>query len=274
MKTVAIIGLGMIGGSLGQALRRSKKYKVIGIARRTATLRDARRLGAIDQGSLQLEDIGHADIVVIATPVSQIVPMVERIKPFLRPRAIVTDVGSVKLPIVAGVSKRLHFVGSHPLAGSHRTGVRAANGNLFKNSACVIVPTANGSAKPVRDMWRAVGARPRIMSASAHDEAVAAISHLPHVLAHAMVHLVLKHTHRPKLLPLLAGSFRDLTRVAGSDARQWAEILNANRPEVKRVIAQFRKELSVIEKRLGSAKLARHLSRSQRFRLPLFQSKK
>src|ERR1700690_2630478 len=114
--TVAIIGIGLIGGSLGQALRRSKRYRVLGIARRPATLIDARRLGAIDAGSTNLTDVYQADIIVLCMPVDKIVPVLEKIKPFLKSRAIVTDVGSVKGMLDQRV-KGVRFVGAHPLAG-------------------------------------------------------------------------------------------------------------------------------------------------------------
>ncbi len=270
MKTVAIIGMGLIGGSLGQALRKSRRYRVLGIARKPSTLLEARRRGAIDQGSTNLKDVYQADIIVIATPVSQIVPITKQIKLSLKEGAIVTDVGSVKSPIISGISKSIHFIGAHPLAGSHKTGVQAANANLFQGATCVIVPPARGSIAPILELWRTAGAKPRIMSAAAHDRAVALISHLPHVLAHAMVHAVLGQA---RLIPLLAGSFRDVTRVASSDAQQWMEILNANTIEVKRAIARFEKELVVIKKKLGHAELGKYLKKSQHFRLLLFQSK-
>src|SRR5262245_58772170 len=122
MINVAIVGIGLIGGSLGQALRRSKRYRVLGIARRPSTLRDAKRVGAIDEGSTNLTHVYQADIVVMATPVDSITPLVQQIKPFLKHKAVVTDVGSVK-GILDQQIRGVRFVGAHPLAGSHQTGI-------------------------------------------------------------------------------------------------------------------------------------------------------
>lgn len=279
--TVAIVGLGLMGGSLGQALRHSKQYRVIGIARKNSTLQQARRMRAFDQGFTDIRNVREADIVVVAVPVDQIVPIIKRLQPHLKPGAVVTDVGSVKRPIIREISKRInfvggrpakspYFVGAHPLAGTHQSGIQAARPDLYKRASCVIVRNPRGSENSVAKMWKVVGARPILMSASAHDRAVALVSHLPHALAHAMVHLIMR---TPTLLPLLAGSFRDVTRVASSDARQWMEIMNANASEISSSIRQFQKELTSIRKKLGTRGLGRYLKKSQLFRLALFQSK-
>ena len=233
MKTVAIVGVGLIGGSLGQALRRSKRYKVLGIARKSSTLRDAKRMGAIDSGSLKLSDVSHADIVVLCTPVDSIVPLISKLKPSLKPRAIVTDVGSVK-GILDKQIRGVRFVGSHPLAGSHKTGVKAARPDLFKGATCVVVPRDRSALKTIREMWKTVGAKVIEMSASAHDDAVAFTSHLPHVIAHALVHTVSQRPQQKILTSLMAGSFRDVTRVASSDPDQWLQIFHANYNNLKR----------------------------------------
>ncbi len=232
--TVAIIGVGLIGGSLGQALRQSKRYRVLGIARRPfSTLRDAKHLGAIDAGSTNLTDVYQADIIVMATPVDSIVPFVQKIKPFLKPHAIVTDVGSVK-GILDQQIRGVRFVGAHPLAGSHKTGVKAARADLFKGATCVLVPQDRTALKSIRDLWRTTGARVLIMSAQAHDAAVALTSHLPHLLAHALVHAAAKRPNQKILQSLMAGSFRDVTRVASSDPDQWVQIFQANLKNLRR----------------------------------------
>src|SRR5260221_1593582 len=135
--TVAIIGVGLIGGSLGLALRRSKRYRVLGIARRPSTLQEAKRMGAIDAGSTNLTDVYQAGIIVIGTPVDSIVPILQQILPLLKPRAIVIDVGSVK-GVVDQQVRGVRFVGVHPLAGSHKTGVKSARADLFKGATCVL----------------------------------------------------------------------------------------------------------------------------------------
>ena len=273
--TVGIVGIGLIGGSLGQALRRSGRYRVLGIARRPATLRDAKRRGAVDRASTRIEDVAAADIVVLAMPVAQIVPSLKRLLPFLKPQALVTDVGSVKGRVLRDIQpllkgRRITFVGGHPLAGSHKTGVNAARPDLFKGATCVLVPSVKSAAKPLIALWKAVGARPVVMSADAHDAAVALTSHLPHALAHALVHAARNRAGQPVLKSLMAGSFRDVTRVASADPDQWVQIFAANAPALRRALAEFRRELDRIERHIGRASLTRHLRRSQAYRQPLF----
>ncbi len=265
----------MIGGSLGQALRRSKRYRVLGIGRNPRKLRDAKRLGAVDVTSTRLSDAASADIVVLAGPVDTIVPIYKRILPFLKAGTIVTDVGSVKEPIMKAIarlprSSAIYFVGGHPLAGSHKTGVKAAHSRLFERSTVVLVPGSRAGLRPLKSLWRAAGANVMILSAPDHDRAVALISHLPHALAHALVHTIAGHRDRRRLLPLLAGSFRDATRVASSDPDQWAQILRSNARPVAEALSVFRRELARIETALSRAGLKSHLRKSQTFRRPLF----
>jgi len=272
MQTVAIVGLGLMGGSLGQALRRTGRYRVIGIARKSSTLRQAKRLKAIDWGSIHFSAVASADIIVVATPVDDIVPTVQRINRFKKPAAIMTDIGSVKSVILNKV-KNLKFVGGHPLAGSHKTGVQAARPDLYMTATCVLIPVGKTSLKPIKVLWQAVGARPIVMSAKNHDIAVGLISHLPHIIAHALVHSVMDHKDRKHLKLLLAGSFRDVTRVAASDPEQWRQILQSNIPAVRSAIRSFKKELSKFEKNLSKPGLKKLLVQSHLFRLPLFNEK-
>lgn len=268
--TVAIVGVGLIGGSLGQALRRSKKYRVLGIGRHARTLKLARLLGAVDDTSTDIQTAQAADIIVLCTPVHRIIPMVKLLSA-LRTGAVITDVGSVKQSIVAHAS-RLHrrFVGAHPLAGSHKTGVENASPDLFQHATCVVMGQDKASVNRVEAMWRAAGARPIVMTAADHDRAVALISHLPHVIAHALVQLIAGHKRRKQLMPLLAGSFRDVTRVASSDADQWTEILQANAPEVRKAVREFIGVLKRLDAKLPRPALRPLLKRSQNFRRPLF----
>jgi len=269
--TVAIVGIGLIGGSLGQALRRSKRYRVLGIARRPSTLRDAKRLGAIDAGSTNLTDVYQADMVVIATPVDSIVPIVRQIRPFLKPHAIVTDVGSVK-GILDQQIRGVRFVGAHPLAGSHKTGVSAARPDLFRGATCVLVPQDPTALKAVRDMWKTTGAVILEMSARAHDAAVALTSHLPHLLAHAMVQAAARQPNQKVLKALMAGSFRDATRVASSDPEQWVQIFQANLKNLKSSIRLFQNELNRLSSKLSRPSLRATLKKSQTYRQPLFNA--
>lgn len=272
--TVAIVGVGLIGGSLGMALRR-RGYRVIGVARKTTTLRDAKRLGAIDEGSQDFSAVGAADIVIVCTPVALIVPTIQRFQPFLKPNAIVSDAGSVKGAILRRLEplirrKKLNFVGAHPLTGSHKTGVKAARRDLFFGSTVVLSARGNARLGPIAALWKATGARVLKLSVDRHDEVVALISHLPHVLAHALVHSVLRRKDQSVVKRLMAGSFRDMTRVAGSDPEQWTQIFEANSKNVRRSIAIFRRELARLEKQIAKPGLKKILRQSQAYRLPLF----
>jgi len=254
------------------ALRRSRRYHVIGIGRNPDSLKKALRLGAVDAWSQDFSSIKKADIVVIATPVSSIVENVRVISKFLKRGAVITDAGSVKGAILKKLSKSLDFVGAHPIAGSHKTGVSFARADLFKKAICVIVPSDQRNTDIVSAMWRTVGAIPVYMRMDDHDQVVALISHLPHVLAHAMVQTVMKDKKEKVLRRLLAGSFRDVTRVASSDADQWASILNTNANFVKKSIHKFIQEMNHLERKIGTPSLAPYLRKSQKYREPLFQS--
>jgi len=267
--TVAIIGVGLIGGSLGQALRRTKRYRVLGIARRPETIREARRVGAIDAGSLVLSDVYQADIVVLATPVEMTIPLIEKIRPCLKPYAIVTDVGGVK-GIFDRKIRGVRFVGAHPLAGSHKSGVTASRADLFKGAVCVLVPQAPAAAKIVRAMWEAAGARVLVLSAEAHDTAVALTSHLPHLVAHALVRAAAGRPNQKILKSLMAGSFRDATRVASSDPEQWVRIFQANLKNLRQAVRLFQGELRRLDAELAKPSLKATLKKSQAYRLPLF----
>jgi prephenate dehydrogenase len=267
--TVAVIGVGLIGGSLGQALRRSKRYRVLGIARRPSTLHEAKRLGAIDAGSTNLTDVYQADIVVLATPVDFIVPILQQIKPFLKPRAIVTDAGSVK-GVLDQQIRGVRFVGAHPLAGSHKTGVKAARADLFRGATCVLVPQDLSALGEVRRLWETAGARILVMSAQDHDAAVALTSHLPHLLAHALVQAVMKHPERKTLKALMAGSFRDMTRVASSDPEQWVQIFQSNLKNLRHAARLFEAELHRLNADLARPSLRAALKKSQAYRSSLF----
>jgi len=273
--TIAIIGLGLIGGSLAQALRGSGHYRVLGIARRAATLREARRRGALDAGSTRLADAAAARRIVICTPVDAIVPTARKLLPYLAPGTILMDAGSVKGAILKEMAKLLRgssvfFVGAHPLAGSHHTGIGSARPDLFKGSMCVLVPLGRSPVAPAAALWRSAGARTRVMTARAHDAAIARTSHLPHVIAHALVRLIIGRPPREAVRTLLAGSFRDMTRVASADPGQWTEILRANQSDVRRALRDFRQELDRLERSLKTSRLKPLLARSRAFRAPLF----
>jgi prephenate dehydrogenase len=164
----------------------------------------------------------------------------------------------------------VRFVGVHPLAGSHKTGVKAARANLFSGATCVLVPQDRSAVGVVREMWKTTGAHILEMSAAAHDAAVALTSHLPHLLAHALVQSAMKRPDQKILKALMAGSFRDMTRVASSDPEQWVQIFQSNLKNVREALRLFQRELHRLNGDLAKTSLRTTLKKSQTYRLPLF----
>ncbi|MBV9080945.1 MAG: prephenate dehydrogenase/arogenate dehydrogenase family protein, partial [Elusimicrobia bacterium] len=267
-RRVCVVGVGLIGGSLGMALRRAG-YRVTGFGRNAARLQRAKRLGAIDDvASTERDAASDADIVVLCVPVDRIVPAARRLIPFAKRGAIFTDVGSAKADIARGMARELRgrrdlsFVGGHPLAGSERSGVDSARRDLFRGATCVITPTApNAAVSAVRRMWTAAGARCLEMNPAEHDELLALTSHLPHLLAFSLFSLVSRVAGRDRRVrQLVAGSFRDMTRVAGSDPDVWSGIFSSNRSAVTAAFRAFSaaaEELNDVPARALRARLAR-----------------
>ncbi|HEX4414433.1 MAG TPA: prephenate dehydrogenase/arogenate dehydrogenase family protein [Lacipirellulaceae bacterium] len=244
--TVAIVGVGLIGGSIGLALRERKlAQKIIGIGRRQQTLDVARKLGAIDHGVTNLANgVSQAQLIIVATPVDTIAERVVQASAACPAAALITDAGSTKLSIVAAVDAGLaarrsgpRFVGSHPLAGDHRTGPEHARGDLFEDRVVVITPTEHTRPAAVTEIsgfWESLGANIRSMKPSEHDAALAITSHLPHIVA-----IALAAATPTELLPLTAGGWRDTTRIAAADPELWGAIFTANRERVLEAIDQM-----------------------------------
>ncbi|MFH1367537.1 MAG: prephenate dehydrogenase/arogenate dehydrogenase family protein [Elusimicrobiota bacterium] len=263
MKRVAIIGVGLIGGSLGMALRKSGKgYSVTGLGRNIGRLRSAKRLGAVDEYSIDWETgVKNADIIVICTPVDLVAAAVKKIFRRVKSGAVITDAGSVKGSVLKEVNGILDpgprtlapvFVGSHPMAGSEKTGVGAAKRDLFRGASVVLTPerkTPGRAVAAVEKLWRDAGAVTVKMTAGEHDRIVAATSHLPHAIAFTLSSLVGKTAKsNGKAGQLLAGSFRDMTRIAGSNAADWAVISAANGKELNKAISEIIKKLREVGK--------------------------
>jgi prephenate dehydrogenase len=246
--TVAIVGVGLIGGSIGLALRaRGLAERVVGIGRTDAGLAEARRLGAIDAGTTDLDGgVEAAQVVVVCTPVTCIAADVLRAAAHGPEDLLVTDAGSTKRRIVAEVETDPRalatFVGAHPIAGSERKGVAHARAELFEGRACVLTPTAR-TPRPrlgrARTFWSLLGCRMVEMGPEDHDAALARTSHLPHAVAAALAAAV-----PAELLALAAGAYRDGTRVAGSDPDLWTGIFLENRRPVLDALADFQAELA------------------------------
>ncbi|PWU08058.1 MAG: prephenate dehydrogenase/arogenate dehydrogenase family protein [Verrucomicrobia bacterium] len=248
-KKITLVGVGLLGGSLGMALRqRGLAERVTGFVRRRASVRECRRLGAVDVGTLDLKAaVQGAELVVLCTPIAQMQPLVEEMLPVLQRGAIVTDVGSVKGIVVRDLERRVssagaHFVGSHPMAGSEKTGVAAASADLFINAVCVVTPTPKSNAAAVRKvggLWKSVGALLITLDARRHDELVSRSSHLPHVLAATLANLVLDPAHPVAQSALCANGFRDTTRIASGSPEMWRDIAVANRKNLSRALARY-----------------------------------
>jgi prephenate dehydrogenase len=238
-KQITLVGVGLLGGSLGLAVKhRGLARRVVGFVRRRASLSECREFGAVDYATLDLlEAVSEAELVVLCTPIAQMRPLLQEMRPALKPGAIVTDVGSVKGTVVSELEGLVakagaHFVGSHPMAGAEKTGVAAARANLFVNAVCVVTPTRKsnrGALNRVEGLWKAVGARILRLSPGEHDKLVSRSSHLPHLVAAQLASLVLG-PEAPKTQGLLcANGFRDTTRIASSSPEMWRDIALANR---------------------------------------------
>lgn len=242
---VAVVGVGLIGGSLALAARRAGLIgEVVGVGRSSANLQDAIDLGIADRVTSDPTAIGPVDLVVLAVPVRSTPEVARTLAPVLAPGTVVTDVGSVKEWVVAQTQAELpaqvSFVGAHPIAGSERTGARAARADLFEHAVCVITPvdtTPVPAREAVAALWRGVGARVREMAPAEHDRALAWTSHLGHVLSYALSRSV---GEAGGDLPSLGGpSLRDLTRLAGGSAPMWRDIFLSNDRAVLAAIDGF-----------------------------------
>lgn len=238
-KNVSIIGLGLLGGSLGKAMvHRQLAERVTGLVRRSEAITDAVDAGVVHQAVMEpSKAVQEADLVVLCTPVLQIPSMVEQILPHLKAGCVVTDVGSVKCELVEKLepliaSAGATYLGSHPMAGSEQQGLGHANAQLFVGATCVVTPSESTPAKVLAEvtaLWELVGGHPRVMSAQEHDQCVAYASHLPHALA-AMLSWSSLNPSQGKHPPALCSSgFRDTTRVASGSPEMWADIFISNR---------------------------------------------
>lgn len=235
-RTLTIVGVGLIGGSIGLAARQRGLVKhIIGVGRRWESLALAQQCGALDNGTLDLrEGVAAADLVVFCTPVDRIAKQILEVAPHCQPGTLITDAGSTKANITSVLEGQLPesiaFVGSHPLAGSEKQGPQAARVDLFEGKLVVVTPTAATSAaslQRVSAFWRALGAEVRFLDPVEHDRTLAVTSHLPHLLAAS-----LSRTLPPDWQAFTATGFRDTTRLAAGDPEVWTAIFRANRPAI------------------------------------------
>jgi len=253
IERLCIIGVGLIGGSLARALREAAYVKeIVGSSRSVAHLQKAVDLGVIDRYDTDAcKAVQDADMVFVSVPLGATAAVFDSIKNALADGAVVTDGGSAKASVVEAVKKTVGrmpgwFVPGHPIAGTEQSGVEASFADLYKGRRIILTPTAETDAeaiKKVRAMWQAAGASVNEMDVEHHDEVLAATSHLPHMLAFALVESLARMSEQREIFEYAAGGFRDFTRIASSDPVMWRDICLANRDALLAMVENFRADL-------------------------------
>lgn len=265
-RKVTLVGVGLLGGSLGLALRRrGLAGEVHGFVRRASSVAECLALGVVDRCSRNLsESVTDADLVVLCSPVGHMPELFREMSRHLSPDCLVTDVGSVKSGLVAEMeplaeAAGVRYVGSHPMAGAEKSGPAHARADLFDGAVCVVTPTMASdpdAVRAIRGLWEAVGSRVMQVNPSLHDDLVARSSHLPHVVAAGLSNYVLSPAHPREQADLCAGGFRDTTRVASGSPEMWRDIALANRRHLSRVLGVFIEDLSEFRHALDSGDAA------------------
>lgn len=275
LKKLVIFGVGLIGGSVALALKSNKAALalkkadsatyIVGVGRSQASLDEALNLGVIDAVCIPDEKhtnfhaaLADADLVLIAAPVAQTKTILQSIQPHLNANTVITDAGSTKGDVLKAAREVLgtqfsQFVGGHPIAGAEKSGVAAAKSDLFVGKNVVLTPTPETNIHAVRsasELWRACGAMVSEMPAETHDSIFAAVSHLPHLLAFALVDDIASRPNAEQLFSFAASGFRDFTRIAGSSPEMWRDISLANKPALLSEISAFEHELAQLKQLL------------------------
>ena len=275
LQKIAILGPGLLGGSIGLAARQRKvAVKVAVWARRQEAADEAYKLGAADEATTDLRRaVADAELVVLAVPIGAMPALAKQIPA----GCVVTDVGSVKYPVVNALAGLLpKFVGSHPMAGSEQAGIEAARRELFDNTVCIVTPredTDKAALNLVFEFWKSLGCQVRTLAPQEHDEIVARISHLPHLVAAAVVNVVCSDGAHP--LNFVGPGFKDFSRIASGPPEMWTEIAVENRQEIARGLDHLIEELGKLRAALENAdaielramlKRAKHYRDELRFR--------
>ncbi len=259
---MVVIGTGLIGGSFALALKRAQAVgEVIGIGRRRETLEEAKQLGVVDQiGDYDAASFADVDMVLVATPVGQMRTVFSAIAPLVPRDAVITDGGSTKQDVVAlareyFASSMDRFVPAHPISGTEKNGPSAAFAELYQGRRVILTPlpeTSTAAASLVRAAWEACGARVSELQPDVHDAMLAAVSHLPHLLAFALVDELAGRDNGQELFSFAGGGFRDFTRIASSNPEMWRDIFLSNREAVGRDLRHYRDKLAQLQKLLDA----------------------
>lgn len=263
---ITLVGVGLLGGSLGLAVkRRGLARRVIGLVRRPESVDQCRALGVVDDATLDAPAaVEGSGLIVHCAPISQMRALTDAFLPGLQPCAIVTDVGSEKSSVVRELEPPIanaggHFIGSHPMAGGELTGVGNANADLFENATVVITPTLNSNLAAVEkltEFWESLGARMLTTDPETHDRLVARSSHLPHIAAAALASTVLAPNQPAELGDVCGPGFRDATRIASGSPAMWRDIVLENRENLTRSLDELIRQLESIKASLGANDIA------------------
>ena len=259
---VAIVGTGLLGGSLARDLRAAGlASSIVGVCRSQTTAAQALREGVVDSVESLPAAVKGANLVVLATPMQAMLPLLQQIETDVSEDAIITDVGSVKTDLYNQLKQQCpgvldRFVLAHPIAGGENSGVAASRLQLFRNKHVIITQTdevSPAALSAITSMWQAVGAQVLNMSLQEHDAIFARTSHLPHVVAFSLVNFLSQQDDRERLFELAAAGFYDFTRIASSDAEMWRDICVTNRQEVLNALDGFRDQIDLIRNRIEAA---------------------
>lgn len=274
---LALIGPGLLGGSIALAVREHQPKTRIAIwARREAAVMEVQEAGIADLASTDLKAVvTDADLIILCVPVETMSGLSKAIVPWIRPDAVLTDVGSVKAPVVEALREiyrnRGRFVGSHPMAGSEQAGLSAARADLFQGAVCILTPEAEtdpAAVQSVEGFWAALGCSIRMLSPSDHDEVIALVSHLPHLMAATLVNLVAEQNSAA--LGFCGNGFRDTTRVASGSPELWTGIFAGNLPALRKSVHAMIEKLREVERLLDHPnQMNEFLTQAKRHRDPL-----
>lgn len=278
-KQISIIGTGLIGGSLAKALRKSGfAGTIVGADHSESTLQTAVELGVIDRYSTDIaESVQGSDLIVLSVPVRQTESVLAQMLPALPAEAVITDVGSSKAHVVTAAERVLgdcmsRFVPGHPIAGREKSGVTAAETELFRDHRVILTPvesTRQDAIDLVTQMWESVGAQTSCLTVEQHDLVLAATSHLPHVLAYATVDTLAGTDYVEEIFEFAAGGFRDFSRIASSDPVMWRDVCLTNKSAILDVLDHFESQLSEIRRAIetdDSDKLTETFASSKKIR--------